>query len=101
MRFFLLTDDDDTATGMRLAGIEGEVFSDGESACDRFDELSKDGEIGIILMNSSLMACCKDTVAQFRKSHTVPIVIEIPDKNSNTQSSEISDYVRQAIGIKI
>lgn len=101
MRFYLLTNDEDTLTGMRLAGIEGEIITDADALNIRLDELLNDGNIGIILINMSLLSLCGECVSSFRKSHTVPLIIEIPDKNSQTQSSAISDYVREAIGIKI
>jgi len=101
MRFYLLTDDEDIAVGMRLAGIEGSVFSVEETIDDKLNELFASDDIGMILINTSLVEANKAVVSQFRKTHTVPLIVEIPDKNATVQSNAISDYVREAIGIKI
>lgn len=101
MRFYLICDNDDTATGMRLAGIEGIVTDNKEIVVSKLDEISTDAEIGIILINQTLSKLCSAEVAEFRKNHSIPIVVEIPDRNSDGTENSIADYVRTAIGINI
>ena len=48
MRFFFISDNTDTATGLRLAGIDGVVVFDEDSAIDAFDALKHSSEIGIV-----------------------------------------------------
>ena len=50
MRSFLITRSMDTLTGLRLAGIEGEIVDD-ESLLSTFREKAKDKDIGIIILN--------------------------------------------------
>ena len=101
MRFYLICDNDDTATGMRLAGIESTITCDKNAVVDKFREISSDADIGIILINQTLSRLCADEIADFRKNHSVPVIVEIPDRNSDGTENSIADYVRESIGIKI
>lgn len=101
MRFYLICDNEDTATGMRLAGIEGTVITDKNSVVDKFNEISTNMDIGIILINQALSRLCSAEIAEFRKNHSVPLVVEIPDRNSDGTENSIADYVRESIGIQI
>lgn len=101
MRFYLICDNEDTATGMRLAGIEGAVVSSKESVVRKINEISADSDIGIILINQALSGLCSAEIAEFRKNHSVPLVVEIPDRNSDGTENSIADYVRESIGIQI
>jgi V/A-type H+-transporting ATPase subunit F len=101
MRLYLICDNDDTAVGMRLAGIEGTLTSDRKVVVKTLNEVSQDESIGIILINQTLSDMCASEIAEFRKNHSLPLIVEIPDRNSKGTSDTISAYVREAIGIKI
>ena len=98
MRLYLICDNEDTALGMRLAGIEGTVT---ESKDELFEKAAQDPDIGIILINQTLVSLCSDEISAFRKAHSLPLIIEIPDRHSDGTSNSIADYVSEAIGIKI
>lgn len=101
MRLYLICDNEDTALGLRLAGIEGIVTEDNSEVAKKLSELADDKEIGIVLINEKLMSQCSDIIGGFRKNHSLPIITEIPDRHSTGTSSSIADYVSEAIGIKI
>lgn len=101
MRLFLICDNDDTAVGMRLAGIQSVITDDRSVVVSRLKEISNDSEIGIILINQTLSNLCSAEIAEFRKTHSVPIIVEIPDRNSDGSSNSIAEYVRNSIGIKV
>ncbi len=101
MRLFLICDNEDTATGLRLAGIEGVITSDRETVVHKLKEISNEPDIGIILINQKLSRLCTAEITDFRKVHSVPVIVEIPDRNSDGTENSIADYVRSSIGIKI
>lgn len=101
MRLYLICDNEDTALGLRLAGIEGIVTSDRIEISKVLSTVADDAQIGIILINESLVSLCSDIIADFRKKHSMPIITEIPDRHSDGTSNSIADYVSEAIGIKI
>ena len=101
MRLYLICDNDDTATGMRLAGIEGIITSDRDTVVGKLREISDNADIGIILINQTLSKLCSAEISEFRKNHSVPLIVEIPDRNSDGTENSIADYVRESIGIRI
>ena len=101
MRLYLICDNEETATGMRLAGIEGTITDDKTVVVGKLKEISADSDIGIILINQTLSRLCSAEISDFRKAHSIPLIVEIPDRNSDGTENSIADYVRESIGIKI
>ena len=54
MRMFLISDNVDTLTGMRLAGIDGVVVHEKQEIKQALDEVLSQKDIGIILMTEKL-----------------------------------------------
>ena len=80
MRFYLISDNNDTRLGMRLAGIEGVV----------------------ILMTEQLVKLCGPLVDDLKLHRARPLIVEIPDRHGGGRAKDsITRYVREAIGIKI
>ena len=50
MRSFLISDNVDTATGMRLSGIEGVVVHEKEELTEAIANAAKDKDIGVIFI---------------------------------------------------
>ena len=86
---------------MRLAGIEGTVAESRSEVHGLFEKAAQNPDIGIILINQTLVSLCSDEISAFRKEHSLPLIIEIPDRHSDGTSNSIADYVSEAIGIKI
>lgn len=102
MKFFLITNNHDTAVGLRLAGIEGVVVDEPEQVGAELDKAIADTETGIILITEQLAKMCGERVTELKQTVSRPLIIEIPDRNSKGSVGEnISRYVREAVGIKI
>lgn len=101
MKFYLICDNEDTALGLRLAGIEGIVTNSAFDVKRELQRLSQSPETGVILINESLASLCSDIIGNFRKAHNLPLITEIPDRHSTGASNPIADYVNEAIGIKL
>ena len=50
MKMYLISDNVDTLTGMRLAGVEGAVVHEREALKNELDKVLADKSIGIILL---------------------------------------------------
>ena len=82
MKFFLISDNVDTRTGMRLAGI--------------------DTSIGIILITEKLSREFPDIVDDIKLNRKQPLLVEIPDRHGTGRRSDfITAYVNEAIGMKL
>ncbi|MGN0642136.1 MAG: V-type ATP synthase subunit F [Huintestinicola sp.] len=102
MKFFLISDNIDTVTGMRLAGIEGVVVHEREETERALYAAMEDKDVAVILMTGKLTALIEDTVNNLKLNRPSPIIAEIPDRHADVDvTSSISRYVQEAIGIKI
>ena len=102
MRMFLISDNVDTLTGMRLAGIDGVVVHEKQEIKQALDEVLSQKDIGIILMTEKLGKEIPEIVDDIKLNRTFPLLLEIPDRHGNGRAKDsITKYVRDAIGVKI
>ncbi len=101
MRMFLLSSDDDTLTGFRLAGVEGMLIESEESLKNAFSKARSDETVGIVLVTRSISAAYPGTILSEKKRAGL-LITEIPDmKNPNAGTDSITAYVRDAVGIQV
>lgn len=100
MRLFVVCDDDDTQVGLRLAGIEGVRVDSAEQAREEILARADRSDIGIILVNRSLMRKLGDLPDRFRAERILPVLTEIPDTGGLPPSGSVAKYVREAVGIR-
>ncbi|MFR3334926.1 MAG: V-type ATP synthase subunit F [Pseudoruminococcus massiliensis] len=102
MRFYLISDNVDTAMGMRLAGIEGVVVHEDSEVRDALTQAMDYDDVAVILMTERLVSLCPDLVYNLKLNRKQPLIVEIPDRHGNGRAKDsITRYVRDAIGVKI
>lgn len=102
MKMFLISDNVDTYTGMRLAGVEGVVVHEQEELKAELDKVLADKEIGIVLLTEKFGRDYPELVNEAKLNRRVPLFVEIPDRHGTGRSKNfITDYVNQAIGLKL
>jgi len=98
---YLLSSDDDTLTGMRLAGIEGKVVKTESEFIAAAEEAASMPDIGILLVAVTLGEKYPEQVVELKKNSKI-LVTQIPDMLHPTASGDsITRYVRDAIGINV
>lgn len=99
---YLISDNIDTWTGMRLAGVEGAVVHEKQELIDELDKVLADKEIGIVLLTEKFGRDFPDVVGDVRLNHKLPLFIEIPDRHGTGRKPDfITSYVNEAIGLKL
>jgi len=99
---FLISDNVDTRTGMRLAGIEGVVVHEREEVLSALNDALENHDIGIILLTEKLMDLVQDEVMGIKLNRDFPLIVEIPDRHGSRRDADaIMKYIREAIGLKI
>ena len=103
MKMFLISDNVDTLTGMRLAGVEG---CHRARTCRNFVKHWNDAiankENGIILLTEKFGREFPDIIDDVRLNRRLPLLIEIPDRHGTGRKPDfITSYVSEAIGIKL
>ena len=102
MRMFLISDNVDTLTGMRLAGFDGVVVHEKQEIKQALDEVLSQKDIGIILMTEKLGKEIPEIVDDIKLNRTFPLLLEIPDRHGSGRRPDfITAYINEAIGIKI
>ena len=102
MKFYLISDNMDTLTGMRLAGIVGEVLHTADELRQALDRVTADPGVGVVLMTRKLMDLDPGLVEDYKNRHKRPLLAEIPDRHgAGDVSQAIAGYVNEAIGLKL
>ena len=102
MKMFLISDNIDTYTGMRLAVVEGVVVHEREELKKALEGAIADKENGVILLTEKFGKEFPDIIDDVRLNHSLPLLIEIPDRHGTGRAPDfITSYVNEAIGLKL
>lgn len=102
MNMFLISDNVETYTGMRLVGVDGAIVHEKEELEETLRKILADSNIGILLIMESFGQKYPEIITQVKLEHKLPLVVEIPDRHGTGRSKDfITSYVNQAIGLKL
>ena len=102
MRMFLISDNVDTLTGMRLAGVEGVVVHEKNEIKDAMTNVLNNKDIGIVLITEKCSGKIPEIIDDIKLNRKFPLLLEIPDRHGSGRRSDfITAYINEAIGIKI
>ena len=102
MKMYLISDNVDTQTGMRLAGVEGVVVHERDELRQALVTTLADKSIGIILLTEKFGREFPDIIDDVKLNHKLPLIIEIPDRHGTGRKADfITSYVNEAIGLKL
>lgn len=102
MKIYLITDNLDTLTGMRLAGVEGVMVSGRDDLREALEQAIADKNIGIILLMEKFGREFPDIVDNVKLNYKTPLIIEVPDRHGTGRKPDfITSYVDEAIGLKL
>lgn len=102
MRMFLISDNVDTYTGMRLAGVNGVVIHSKVHLKEQLDQVLTDKTIGIVLITEKLSSEFPDIINDIKLNRKLPLIVEIPDRHGTGRKPDfITAYVNEAIGLKL
>ena len=92
---YLISDNIDTLTGMRLAGVEGVIVHEHDELKEALERTIADKEIGIILLTEKFGREFPEIIDDV-KLH------QIPDRHGTGRRPDfITSYVNEAIGLKL
>ncbi len=102
MRMFLISDNVDTYTGMRLAGVDGVVIHSKKHLKQQLDQAIADKTIGVLLITEKFSREFPDIINDVKLNRKLPLIVEIPDRHGTGRKPDfITSYVNEAIGIKL
>ncbi len=102
MNIYLISDNIDTQTGMRLAGIEGCVVHEKEELKAALNAALANKNTGIILITEKLSFEFPEIINDIKLNRKLPLLVEIPDRHGSGRRADfITSYVNEAIGLKL
>ena len=102
MKMYLISDNVDTYTGMRLAGVEGAVVHEKQELRDEIEKVLADKEIGIVLLTEKFGRDFPDVINEVKLNYKLPLIVEVPDRHGTGRKPDfITSYVNEAIGIQL
>ena len=101
MKMYLISDNIDTLTGMRLAGIPGVVAHGKDELEAALTAAFADPDIGVLLLTEKFGRDFPEYVNRVKLAHRMPL-IDIPDRHGSGRRPDfITAYVNEAIGLKL
>lgn len=102
MKMYLISDNVDTYTGLRLAGVEGAVVHERAELKKELDKVLADKEVGVILLTERFGREFPEIIDDVKLNRKLPLIVEIPDRHGTGRKPNfITDYVNEAIGLKL
>lgn len=101
MKMYLISDNIDTQTGMRLAGVEGVVVHEREELRTALEQACADKDIGLVLLTEKFGQLYPELVQAY-KQRKRPLFIDIPDRHGTGRKPDfITAYIAEAIGLRL
>jgi V/A-type H+-transporting ATPase subunit F len=101
MNSYVISDDQDILTGMRLAGIKGVLVASREQALEQLQRTFGNDQVQIVIITESVLKMAEEEIMKFKLERTYPLIVEIPGLQGPERGDYIAGYVREAIGLKI
>ncbi len=102
MKMYLISDNMDTLTGMRMCGVNGVVVHSKADTRAALKQALDDKSYGVILITEKLSADIKGEIDEIKLTMKMPLIVEIPGRHGSTRPENfITSYVMEAIGVKL
>ena len=94
--------DNDTAVGMRLAGVN-DLFIPNGNTLDVWNKITERDDIGILFITEKIAEDLGKYLKEFRIRNNIPIIVEIPDKKGRISDHVdfVSHLIKKAVGIEV
>ena len=101
MKLFLLSNDSDTLTGLRLAGIDGTLVESEDALASAIEGIYARDDIAIVLVTHTLSSHYPTQIDALKRSAKL-LVSEIPDMAHPTVDTDaITRYIAAAVGTAV
>ncbi|MGL6201595.1 MAG: V-type ATP synthase subunit F [Lachnospiraceae bacterium] len=102
MKMYLISDNVDTYTGMRLAGVDGVIVHEKQELYEALEHAMNDDTIGVVLLTEKFGREFPEMIDEIKLKRRMPLLIEIPDRHGTGRKKDfITSYVNEAIGLKL
>ncbi len=99
MKIYSISDNSDTAIGLRLAGIPGIIAHEKEEIEKAIDLALADDSLGILVLTEKNAKIVPEKLDYIKDNCPLPLVVVVPDRHGMEGESSIMRYVNSAIGL--
>ena len=86
-------------TGFVLAGVSGEYVAEPSEALAKIETLSKDTEVGLIMLSDEVSGPIRDSLTVLRSKRPIPLIYEVPGPGSKKEKVEYRAMLRAILGV--
>ena len=102
MKLFAVSDDRDTLTGLRLAGIEGRLVQNKKEIEAEIEKVRADSQIAVLLITEGCAEKVPEKVTELKLGTGIPLLVVIPDSHGKSNEADsITKLISETIGIKL
>jgi V/A-type H+-transporting ATPase subunit F len=101
MKTYLISDNQDTKVGLRLAGIDGIIVNTKEEVLNAFKELLRNPEVEIIIVTEKISLMAEKEIMKWKTDLDRPLIVEIPNPDVKGRKDYILKYIKESIGLNI
>lgn len=102
MKMYLISDNVDTLTGLKIAGFDGVVAHTEDEVKEALSDCVKNTDIGILLITEKIEEDFKETINSFKQVRRYPIIVSVPDRHGSRKGADyITNFVAQSVGLKL
>ena len=101
MQFYVIADEN-TVTGFRLVGLDGEAVDSPEGAREALAKAFESRDIGIVIITERIAETVREEIEQYTFGQAFPLIIEGPDRQGPLEGRQsIREMVNAAVGVKV
>jgi len=86
-------------TGFVLSGVSGEYVSTPAAALEKLDALSKDPDVGLVMVSDEIAKPIQNQLTILRSKKAIPLVYEVPGPGSKKEKVEYRAMLRAILGV--
>lgn len=77
MRMYCISDNIDTAVGLKLTGIDTSIVQEKEEIDDEIKKVLKDENIGVLIVTDKIYELAKEQLDEIREKLKMPLLVKI------------------------
>ncbi len=86
-------------TGFVLSGVSGEYVSNPTAALQKVEALSKDRDVGLIMISDEVAKPISNQLTAIRAKKAIPLIYEVPGPGSKKEKVEYRAMLRAILGV--
>ena len=85
--------------GFVLSGVSGEYVSTAPAAFEKIESLSRDPNVGLIMVSDEVAKPIGDKLTQLRARRAIPLIYEVPGPGCKKEKVQYRAMLRAILGV--